>query len=85
MKTLPNIIEKGSCAYQRKRCPRTHHRERDPRFKRSLVGPSAEPELFVRNGYRAALCEGEAHSNAHIDNCMHCAPMWGVAAVKVSQ
>lgn len=22
-------------------------------------------------------CEGEAHSNAHIDNCMQCAPHWG--------
>lgn len=22
-------------------------------------------------------CEGEAHSNAHIDNCMMCAPYWG--------
>lgn len=22
-------------------------------------------------------CEGEAHSNAHIDNCNRCAPQWG--------
>lgn len=22
-------------------------------------------------------CDGEAHSNAHIDNCMCCAPRWG--------
>jgi hypothetical protein len=24
-----------------------------------------------------AACEGEAHSNAHIDNCSLCAPRWG--------
>jgi len=23
-------------------------------------------------------CEGEAHSNAFIDNCMCCAPRWGL-------
>lgn len=29
-------------------------------------------------------CEGEAHSNAFIDNCMRCAPRWGwVGAVEV--
>ena len=22
-------------------------------------------------------CDGEAHSNAYIDNCMVCAPRWG--------
>ncbi len=22
-------------------------------------------------------CDGEAHSNAFIDNCMICAPLWG--------
>lgn len=22
-------------------------------------------------------CDGEAHSNVHIDNCMQCAPHWG--------
>jgi len=24
-----------------------------------------------------AECKGEAHSNAFIDNCMVCAPLWG--------
>lgn len=37
----------------------------------------------VRNGYVAMRCTGEAHSNAYIDNCMQCAPNWGVVAVKV--
>lgn len=23
-------------------------------------------------------CDGEAHSNINIDNCMRCAPRWGV-------
>lgn len=27
-------------------------------------------------------CEGEAHSNAHIDNCMRCAPRWGFVGEK---
>lgn len=27
--------------------------------------------------YRLVDCEGEAHSNAHIDNCGLCAPFWG--------
>ncbi len=22
-------------------------------------------------------CDGEAHRNAYIDNCMSCAPLWG--------
>lgn len=29
-----------------------------------------------RNAVRRA-CEGEAHSNPYIDNCMVCAPRWG--------
>lgn len=36
----------------------------------------------VRNGFRAEPCPGEAHSNAYIDNCSHCAPNWGVVAVQ---
>jgi len=27
-------------------------------------------------------CGGEAHSNAHIDNCMRCAPRWGFVGKK---
>ncbi len=32
------------------------------------------------------VCNGEAHSNAFIDNCMVCAPRWGFVgkAVKVT-
>ncbi len=26
-------------------------------------------------------CDGEAHSNPHIDHCMMCAPNWGRIAV----
>lgn len=37
---------------------------------------------FVRKGYRLEDCPGEAHRNAHIDNCMRCAPLWGVVAVE---
>lgn len=79
-KALPNIIVKyrdiPRLAADRKRCPRTHHAEACP------IGQ--ERELFVRNGYRAVVCTGEAHSNAHIDHCMRCVPLWGVMAVKVN-
>lgn len=34
--------------------------------------------FFVRNGYTLAKCEHEPHT----DNCMRCAPLWGVVAVK---
>ncbi len=27
-------------------------------------------------------CDGEAHRNAHIDNCMRCAPRWGFVGRK---
>jgi hypothetical protein len=36
---------------------------------------------MVRHGYVLKACEGAAHSNPHIDNCMRCAPFWGVVAV----
>ena len=29
------------------------------------------------------LCQGNAHSNAHIDNCGLCAPRWGFTGPKV--
>jgi hypothetical protein len=74
---LPKIIEK---TLSRTKCPRTHHEELDPRA--AEIGGSA-PAIFVRSGYRAQICAGEAHTNAHIDHCMLCAPMWGVMAVKV--
>ncbi len=46
-------------------------------------------KLNVRALKRAGLsgavhmvpCPGEAHSNAHIDHCMLCAPEWGVIEV----
>jgi len=44
-----------------------------------VVGPDV---LFVKLGFRAERCTGEAHSNAYIDNCgvclNHC---WGYVAV----
>ncbi len=34
--------------------------------------------LFERfNVGKLEECGGEAHSNAHIDNCSRCAPRWG--------
>lgn len=27
-------------------------------------------------------CDGESHSNAHIDNCSRCAPRWGFVGPK---
>jgi hypothetical protein len=35
-----------------------------------------------RDGYKLIPCTGPAHSNAHIDNCMDCAPRWGWVMVK---
>jgi len=35
---------------------------------------------FVRNGYELQECPYE--HNAHVDNCMRCAPLWGVIAVQ---
>lgn len=38
--------------------------------------------FYVRDGHYAVECDGEAHSNAHIDNCMVClGHAWGVLAV----
>jgi hypothetical protein len=38
---------------------------------------------YVRLGYVLQKCEGEAHSNAHIDNCALCmGQVWGWTAVK---
>jgi len=35
-------------------------------------------ELLIVAGLpQLKRCEGEAHSNAFIDNCMVCAPRWG--------
>ncbi len=39
-------------------------------------------KYYVRKGYRLVPCPGEAHRNAHIDNCMVCAPLWAVLAVQ---
>jgi hypothetical protein len=33
-------------------------------------------------GMKLVHCDGEAHSNAHIDNCGRCAPRWGTMAVR---
>jgi hypothetical protein len=34
------------------------------------------------DGYHFEDCTGEAHSNAFIDNCMVCMPMWGQVVVQ---
>ena len=39
-------------------------------------------DVYVRKGFVAVDCAGEAHSNPHIDNCGRCAPLWGVMVVK---
>lgn len=36
----------------------------------------------VRSGYRLIPCDGEAHTNPHIDNCLRCAPRWGWVETK---
>lgn len=75
-KKLPNVIPSSGGLIK---CPRTHHIERDPR----LLDYVVSPDLYVRNGFKAVVCTGEAHSNAHIDHCSLCAPAWGVRAVAV--
>lgn len=35
----------------------------------------------VKKGYHLIPCPGEAHSNPYIDNCMLCAPRWGLIEV----
>jgi len=32
---------------------------------------------YCRDGFKLIPCDGGAHSNPHIDNCMKCAPRWG--------
>jgi hypothetical protein len=36
----------------------------------------------ARAGYALIPCDGAAHSNPHIDNCLSCAPRWGWREVK---
>ena len=43
-----------------------------------LLGRAFRP---CRDGYHFEPCPGEAHSNPNIDNCMVCAPRWGVVMV----
>ncbi len=43
-----------------------------------LAPDHIEQVLFEQCGIAPLVkCEGEAHSNAYIDNCMQCAPRWG--------
>lgn len=35
----------------------------------------------VKKGWILIPCDGEAHKNPHIDNCMSCAPRWGEVEV----
>lgn len=55
--------------------PNTFHEE----------NPSDNPalRLFVKNGFHAVRCNGEAHSNPHIDGCLECLNhTWGWVAEK---
>jgi hypothetical protein len=49
-----------------------------PALKRKIES-LAIGDVFKHRGimYRIVTCDGEAHSNPHIDNCMSCAPLWG--------
>jgi hypothetical protein len=40
-----------------------------------------ERARVCRDGYKLIPCDGEAHSNPHIDNCGKCAPRWGFVMV----
>jgi hypothetical protein len=50
---------------------------------RTMLAQRESPEkieryLSLQFGIEALVkCSGEAHSNAHIDNCGCCAPRWG--------
>ncbi len=37
----------------------------------------------IKRNHRLIPCDGEAHSNAYIDNCTRCAPRWGWIEVPV--
>ena len=40
-------------------------------------------EMLTKAGLQPLeRCDGEAHSNAFIDNCMRCAPRWGYVGTK---
>jgi hypothetical protein len=40
---------------------------------------------FVRQSYHLVPCDGEAHSNAHIDNCSYClSHVWGLIAIPLA-
>ena len=42
---------------------------------------SSNPPVSIvhrKTYYVVSRCDGEAHSNTHIDNCSTCAPSWGV-------
>lgn len=36
----------------------------------------------VPKGWMVVACHGEAHSNANVDGCCICAPMWGERLVR---
>lgn len=65
-------------------------------MRQTLIGTLSDARVVVENAEANELlstldqfpleeCTGEAHSSAHIDNCMACAPRWGWvgATVKV--
>ncbi len=61
----------------------THERLPQPRgFRARMVG---HREYYVRLGFIASKCTGEAHSNAYIDHCSVClGDTWGVVVRKDS-
>lgn len=42
------------------------------------------PFGYCRDGFKLIQCDGDAHSNPYIDNCMVCAPRWGWVMVPES-
>jgi hypothetical protein len=50
--------------------------------KQLATRPILSSGQLCRDGYHLIPCPGQAHSNAHIDNCSQCAPRWGWVMVK---
>lgn len=44
------------------------------------MGPTEKP---AKPGHHLVPCDGEAHRNPHIDNCLTCAPRWGFVEIPV--
>jgi hypothetical protein len=51
------------------------------RFKKTRGFYEHRQGVWIRNGFHTVTCDGEAHSNGHIDFCGVCAPLWGECVV----